>query len=636
MKSFDRNLFRKLMWMFALFPNVVTVGVCGSPKTGNDLESLDVGSTALKANLFETAKAANLKWWRDARFGCFVHWGVYSQLGNEWREQKGGGYAEHIQRVLKISMADYKTDAIDQFNPTKFDADAWISLIQKTGMRYFIITAKHHDGFAMYDSKVSDYTIVKQGPWRHDPMKDLKVACDKRGVAFGFYYSHAFDWGDRFAPGNDWEWRNPGGDLQLGGSNWYDTDPERLQIVRNSYVDKKSIPQIKELIADYQPKIFWFDTPSKLPPAENARIMAAVREAGPDLVVNGRLVSGAGDYLSTGDRAVEFRSLLTDWEAIPTTNESYGWNPLDFNYKTPEFLIRVLAKAVSRGGNLLLNIGPTRDGSIDPHDVAILDGIGRWMAVNGEAIHGAGAAPLPPQPWGVVTAKGKTLYAHIFDWSSQSLVVGGLQSTPSRAYLLKPEGTVPISFHRLNDLDLAVALPVTPVSPAASVVVLEFDDIPRGTGVRLLNDDVKTNQLLAFDAKIHDNSELGDGVVKLGYGDGKLNNYCVNNWVRNDQWISWEVRINQAASFDVSLHYGIGKGGDYEVRCGNWSSAQVAPGVEGKVPWIATPRTDSLGRLTLPAGIQTIELRVTRVNDGEVFRPFDLFLTPEKFSNHKQ
>ena len=598
-----------------------------APKTGNDLEAADVGATDLGKNHLVAGQDGRLAWWRNARFGCFVHWGVYSQLGNEWRGRKGGGYAEHIQRILKISMADYKADAIDKFNPTNFDANAWIALIKKTGMGYFIITAKHHDGFAMYDSKVSDYNIVKQGPWKHDPMKDLKAVCDREGIHFGFYYSHAFDWGDPFAPGNDWDWKNPGGDLLLCGKDWFDHDAKQLESVRKNFVDRKTIPQLQELLAGYHPDILWFDTPSKLPLSENRRILAAVRKADPRVLINGRLVRGEGDYLSTGDRAVEFRKLDDDWETIPTTNESYGWSPLDFQYKTPEFLIRVLAKAVSRGGNLLLNIGPTRDGSIDPHDIAILDGIGKWMAVNGEAIHGCNASPLPPQAWGVVTSKAKRLYLHVFDWPAQSLMVGGLLSNPLQAALITPKGRVPLQYGRINDQDLVVTLPPNSIHPADSVIVLEFSGVPKGGGVRLLSDQVPVNQLLAFDAELHGRGKTGEA-SGLGYRDGKMNNYCVDNWTRPDQWLSWEVRVNKTTHFDVSLNYGKCGGGEYEVRCGGWTSGPINASTNGQDAVIAEAHVDQLGSLALSAGIHTIELRVTRVKQGEVFRPLDLWLKP--------
>jgi len=162
-------------------------------------------------------RAERLQWWRDARFGMFVHWGVYSSLGNEYHGRVGGGYAEHIQRVLKIPIPEYRAEVAGHFDPVHFDADAWIRAAKEAGMGYFVITAKHHDGFAMWPTRVNDYNVMDATPWHHHPMADLRAACRKYGIKFGFYYSHAFDWGNEFAPGNDWDFHNPGGDLLLGG-----------------------------------------------------------------------------------------------------------------------------------------------------------------------------------------------------------------------------------------------------------------------------------------------------------------------------------------------------------------------------------------------------------------------------------
>ncbi len=212
-----------------------------------------------------------IKWWREAKFGMFIHWGVYSTAGGEWKGKRVDGYAEHLMRKEKISRKEY-LELAHQFNPVKFNADEWVRNAKNAGMRYMIITAKHHDGFAMYPSEVSDFNIRKQTPFKRDPMAELSAACKKYGLKFGFYYSHAFDWEHPDAPGNDWEYKNPGGDLNLyGGRNWYDLHPELLAKAKR-YVDEKAIPQIKELIAKYHPDILWFDTPQKLPLSENIRI----------------------------------------------------------------------------------------------------------------------------------------------------------------------------------------------------------------------------------------------------------------------------------------------------------------------------------------------------------------------------
>ena len=245
-----------------------------------------------QANLDE-----RLAWFRDARFGMFIHWGVYSGLGNQFHGKKGGGYAEHVQRVLKIPIPQYRQEVAGTFNPTNFNADEWVRLARDAGMKYIVITAKHHDGFAMWPSKVNDYNIMDATPWKHDPMADLKAACEKYGIKFGFYYSQAFDWGNQYAAGNDWDYNNPGGDKKLGGAEWWKTRPEFMASARK-YVDEKAIPQLRELIKMYHPAILWFDTSSKLPPAENLRIMKAVREADPNVVISGRLVANSSRLLT--------------------------------------------------------------------------------------------------------------------------------------------------------------------------------------------------------------------------------------------------------------------------------------------------------------------------------------------------
>lgn len=173
-------------------------------------------------------KEDRIKWWREARFGMFIHWGVYSEAGGEWKGREVGGYAEHLMRKEKITRKDY-LDLASKFNPIKFNADEWVKTAKAAGMHYMVITAKHHDGFAMYPSEVSDFDIKDKTPFKRDPMAELAAACRKYGLKFGFYYSHAFDWEHPDAPGNDWEFKNPGGDLNLfGGRNWFDAHPELI------------------------------------------------------------------------------------------------------------------------------------------------------------------------------------------------------------------------------------------------------------------------------------------------------------------------------------------------------------------------------------------------------------------------
>jgi alpha-L-fucosidase len=503
-----------------------------------------------------------IQWWKDAKFGMFIHWGVYSLPGGEWKGKKVSGYAEHLMRKEKILRKDY-LELAHQFNPVKFNAEEWILHAKKAGMKYFIITAKHHDGFALYDSKVSDFDITDQTPFKKDPMAELAAAAKKHGIKFGFYYSHAFDWEHPDAPGNDWEYKNPGGDQNLyGGRNWYDLHPELLPKAVK-YVDEKAIPQIKELLTKYHPDIIWFDTPHKLPLSENIRILKAIRETDPNVVVNGRLARNSatnfGDYLNTADRPAEFYPVVADWEAIPTTNESYGYHKYDSSHKPVSHFIQLIANAASRGGNLLMNIGPKGDGAFDSKDLAILKGIGQWMNKNGASIYGTTASPLPLQSWGVSTLKENKLYLHVFNWPTDGrLYVGGIRTDLNKVYLLADQ-TKSLTAKRINEKDLLINLPASAPDKTNTVIVMELKSKPDTDTVRFIAPNTPVVRLLAFDATLN-----GKG---FNYGDGKTDRYYVEGWKSTDQSVSWKFRLLQPGRYKVKIKYSLAEdsGGGYEL-----------------------------------------------------------------------
>jgi alpha-L-fucosidase len=566
-------------------------------------------------------REGRLQWWREARFGMFMHWGVYSGLGGTWHGEAVKGYAEHIQRMLKIPIPVYREEVAGKFNPTEFNAEDWVRAAKSAGMGYLIITAKHHDGFAMFDSKVNDYNIVQATPFKRDPMKELKAACQKYGLRFGFYYSQAFDWGDANAPGNDWDYDNPGGDHLLhGGKNWWESSPERLVKARK-YVDGKAIPQLLELIHNYDPDILWFDTAQKLPESENLRILKAVRQAKPDIVINGRLVRSCGDYLSTADRPSEFSPKEGDWEGIPTTNESYGWNQNDHSHKPPAHFIQLLAKAAARGGNLLLNIGPMGNGKLDPPDLAILEGIGRWWQFNGQSIRGTTRTPLPVQAWGESTCKTNRLYLHVFQWPRDGkLVVGGLKSAVERAYLLADPQRANLASVRLNPLDVSIAVPTAAPDKVDSVVVLECAAPITADSRRLLLPTVPADALRVFDAQRHGKT--------LRFGAGKAKDAYVENWSRTNEFIAWPVRLSQPATFQVSATYDAlpaSAGGRFSVRVGSCQLAATVHQGEN----IST----SLGAIRLEPGSYELEVLPERCAGGELMRLRSLVLTPAAPAN---
>ena len=266
----------------------------------------------------------------------------------------------------------------------------------------------------------------------------MERECRKAGLKFGLYYSQAFDWGEKDAPGNDWDYRNPGGDLLLNGRDWWKKDSLFLKEHARKYVCGKAIPQLEELIRKYRPDLIWFDTPHKLPEEENLRIVAAVRRLAPNVVINGRAVEACADYASTSDRPAEFHVMPRYWEGIPTTNNSFAYNANDTVYKSDAHFVRLLVKAAARGGNILMNVGPKGNGGIDVPDRRILQGIARWWKINGEeSIRGTQRTPLTVQSWGESTCKGDTLYLHIFQWPHEGrLLVGGLKNPVKKAWLL--------------------------------------------------------------------------------------------------------------------------------------------------------------------------------------------------------
>ena len=488
-------------------------------------------------------KDARLAWWREARFGMFIHWGVYSAMAGEWKGQKVEGYAEHLQRIMKIKREEYLETVVKPFNPTEFSADEWVKTAKDAGMLYIVITSMHHDGVAMFDSKVDDYNVVATSKFGRDPLKELKVACDKYGVKLGFYYSHAQDW----STSGDPRYPEPNG-------------PER----RKAVVEKKVFPQIKELIQNYHPALFWGDTPHHNPKELNEQILAYLRKEDPNLIINGR-VAGAiyGDYLSTPDRPFEFGPMNKpeekDWEAIPTTNESYGYHKLDKSHKTPAHFIQLLTKAAAKGGNLLLNIGPMGDGKMAPEDLTILHEIGKWWSVNGESVRGTTRTPLMRQAWGDSTLKGKNLYLHVYEWPKDGkLVVGGLKGEIEKVVLLA-DREKELSVKR-NGLDVEVQLPPVAPDQADSVILVQCKAAPEGDEAFLLQNNMP-NRLSVFFGELLGKTK-SDG-WRLGRGQS-ISAY-VTGWSQQDCGVKWSTRLKQKTNVDVVVQYDA-PGGDGKAK----------------------------------------------------------------------
>jgi alpha-L-fucosidase len=363
-----------------------------------------------------------MEWWHEAKFGMFIHFGLYSIPAGEYDGQQIPGYSEWLMELARIPVTDYMK-YVDQFNPVNFDAEEWVKLAKGAGMKYIVITSKHHDGFALFDSKVSDFDVMST-PFKRDIIKELADACEKYDMPFGLYYSQAQDW---TTAGN------------ITGSVW-----DSLQVGdSDKYVDEKAIPQVKEILSNYGDiKILWWDTPGPLTDEQAARFLE-VTDQYPSLMHNDRLVIGEfqGDYVTPEQFIPEGGYPGKHWETCMTMNESWGYKTVDTNWKTTTELIQNLSNITSMGGNFLLNIGPKPDGTFPEVNVKTLAEIGEWMSVNGEAIYGSTGSPVNPLNWGKCTRKVEEdhakLYFHIFDFpTNKMLFVPGFSGKVKKAYPL--------------------------------------------------------------------------------------------------------------------------------------------------------------------------------------------------------
>ncbi|HEV2693319.1 MAG TPA: alpha-L-fucosidase [Verrucomicrobiae bacterium] len=406
----------------------------------------------------DSIAAQRLAWWSEARFGMFIHWGLYSQDGCFYKGTNGG--SEHMMQRLKIPLADYAKIA-DDFNPTNFNADEWAGIAKAAGMKYMVLTSKHHDGFAMYNSQSSDFNIVKRTPWHRDPVKELAEACRKQGLKFGVYYSLGRDWEDPDVPTRD-GYR----------SNTWDYPDENKKVFAK-YFERKVKPQITELLTHYGPiSELWFDTPEKISAAESQELVDLIHKLQPDCIINSRVGHGLGDY-GVSEQKIPGAGDVKPWETCMTLNGHWGYFKGDEKWKPAATVIRNLVDIVSKGGNYLLNVGPTGAGVIPAGAVNDLQQVGAWMKVNGESIYGTTGSPLKTQPaWGRVTQKGNTLYLHVFDWPKDGkLVVAGLRNNTVAATLLA--GDKRLKTVGLGD-GLTISLPVAAPDAISSTIVLKL------------------------------------------------------------------------------------------------------------------------------------------------------------------
>jgi len=481
-------------------------------------------------------KHPDLQWFRDAKFGIFIHWGLYSKLGGVWQGKKYYGSGEWLMSQARIPAVAYAQQAAD-FNPIRFNGDVWAKLAKDAGARYLVITAKHHEGFAMFDSRVSDFTIVRATPYRKDPMKELAAATRKEGMRFGFYYSQFLDWHEANGGGNKW-----------------DFDESKKNYAK--YYREKSIPQLKELMSNYGPLgVVWFDMPGGLTKEETRSLVDSLRLLQPQCLFSSRVGQGLGDYRDFGDSELPPAPIADAWEAIYTHNDTWGYIAHDMNFKSPLEIIRLLANTASKGGNLMLNVGPDGNGEIPAWSANFLRATGRWLRQNGESIYATRSGFIPAQSWGVTTAKPGKLYLHIFERPANGqLLVPGFTPAVASVYPLKDRK--PILWSQ-KGADLVVRLPVWTGQEADRVVVVEYKGRTPAydpATPQTVSAAYAANKIEAIHAGLKGEAQVQTITFSHYYGDWK-HITCVTGMRSPGDTVSFAVRVTDPGDYRVLLEY---------------------------------------------------------------------------------
>ncbi|RYX85824.1 carbohydrate-binding protein [bacterium] len=527
---------------------------------------------------------ARMKWWREARFGMFIHWGLYALPAGEWKGRQSGGAGEWMMHDFKIPVADYATLA-PQFNPQQFDADAWVNLAKAAGMKYIVMTAKHHEGFAMYPSKADPFNIFDATPFKRDPIAEMAAACKKQGLKFGVYYSQAQDW------------HQPGGAAYDG--HWDTAQNGDL----HAYVQKVAVPQVRELLTKYHPAVLWWDTPVEMLP-EDIKALTAAFASEPQLIANNRLGNGVPGDTETPEQHIPATGYPgRDWETCMTINNTWGYKTNDLNFKSSTSLLRNLIDIASKGGNYLLNVGPDGRGIIPEAEAKRLQVMGTWLKTNGASIYATTASPYKRLPFeGRCTVKGDKMYLNVFSWPDDGLTLAGLQTAVKSATVLATGQKLTVSKDASGTLALSRPSSLDAVSTTVELSL---------AGPPVVVEPVPVIQALNGEEFRLDSSlaKLEGGTISLEGEEGRNN---IGYWTNMKDSVSWRISNSTAGvgGYSVQLDYACAPGSEgstFSVLVDGIDSGLT--GTVAKTNGWEDYRSMTLeGKLTLTTGLHTISI----------------------------
>ncbi|GHU65833.1 hypothetical protein FACS1894123_11840 [Bacteroidia bacterium] len=487
-------------------------------------------------NKSETARRGRFFEWGN--YAMFVHWGLYSHIANKWKDKTYYGIGEWILNgnMAGIPINEYKAVA-NSFNPSRFDAKKLAQLAKEAGMKYIIITSKHHDGFAMYHSACNKFNIVDATPFGRDPMKELSEACKELGLGFGFYYSHNQDW------------------TYPGGTNGPQTDEAGNPKTFDNYFFEKCLPQVEEITKNYgDMELIWFDTPGGIPEKYAKQLVDVVHHNQPNALVSGRVGFEMGDYRTFGDMEVPLENVLGLWEGVDVTNDSWGYAWYDQNWKAPEQILNYLISTVARGGTYMLNVGPDGTGQVPEPAQAALRASGEWITRYPQVIYSAESSPWKhAQPWGdvVVNNNGK-LYLTVFQWPvSGKLWLPGLQSNIKSVKLLTGNKKSSKLKYAKEGAWTAIYTPAQRPEPWISVIEISLQDeikidnafsVDPEFGLSLSTKFSKTN-----------NCQVENTKWMEKFGEWK-HIFQVGDWKENSS-VTWEFDLKDKGYYAIELTY---------------------------------------------------------------------------------